>query len=229
MQSHTQAVDAYLEPREKDYYRIVYSFLKKKNIKSVLDIGGAAGDFSWFGDTGINFVSLDKSQALSDLGRKTRAKKNINHICQDIILYKPEEIFDATCSFGTLCTTQNPNDFIEQYCKYSSKYVIIMTAININSYDILISHRKSESTECNEKYESSYNIYSKNTLQNIFAHNGFKIISCEPYIYRNKESDRNKESCILKNRTRMLDSEEITMNQLEVVLRPHLLIASKID
>jgi len=131
--SFNQSPSKYLgKPRIKDYYEKIYKILKNNNIKSVLDIGAASGDFLYYMPNTINGLGVDKSKTLINYAQKTRSKKNIQFKkCNIENIAKFKKIVKkfghptAITIFGTLTTVKNYKKFLKTCFALKPKIVII--------------------------------------------------------------------------------------------------------
>jgi len=224
-QTHNQEIDSYIELRKKDYYDYIYNFFKNKKISSVMDVGGATGDFAYFGPENINFFSTDISNELIKIAKKTRSKKNIKFVVDDILKTSVNGKFDAVLMLGILSTFSNLNIVLKKICNLSRKYVLIQSAINTYEFDSLISHKKS--SEPIENYQNSFNIYSLKSLKNELLINKFKVVNVEKFKMENilKKVDSPER---LTNFHVDINGEKSLINQLGLILDEYIIIAERI-
>ncbi len=221
--SHIQKIESYIEIRKKDYYENIYKFFKEKKISSVIDVGGATGDFAFHGPENIKFLSTDISKDLIKIAKETRSKKNINFMVDDILKTSIKEKFEAVLMLGTLATISNLSAVLKELCNLSSKYILIHSCINRYEFDTLISHKRS--SESNENYRI-FNIFSFKSLETELMINNFKVIKLEKFKMKNtlKQVDSPTR---LTNYHVDINGEKSLINQIGLILDEYLIIAKK--
>ena len=132
---------------KKDYYHIINSFIKKKKIKTILDIGCASGDFAYYLLKKINYIGLDINTVLLSKAKKNNKKNNyvkfkkINLFdCDNQTFIKIKKKyslinFDLITLFGTLTSFSNAKIVIKRLLSLKPKYLILHSHFNemINS------------------------------------------------------------------------------------------------
>lgn len=223
-QTHIQELDSYITLRKKDYYGYIYEFFKKKQVKTVIDVGGASGDFSFYGPENIRYLSTDISEELIEIARETRSKKNIEFVVDNILKTSVKQKYDAVLMLGTITTFPDLSNVLKNLCNLSNKYLLIHAPINRYEFDSLIAHKRS--SEPSENYQNSFNIFSAKTLENELLANNFKVIKLEKFVMTNtlKRVDSPKR---LTSFHIELDGEKSLINQLGLVLDEHIIIAEK--
>lgn len=212
MQSHIQDPTAYKDLRKKDYYDHIYNYLKKKRINTLLDVGGAAGDFGWFAPEEINILSIDISKELIDIGNSRKTKKNLKYRHGDI-LKENFGLFDAVTLSGVLSTFEDIETALECICAHSKKHLIIHTISTPYPFDVKVKHRNYSLKE--KDYQSSFNIYSLEYIKSVLKKMKFRKFRYEKYIMNNflEEGPKNK----LRNFNVKINNEVKTTNQLGLI------------
>jgi hypothetical protein len=78
LQQFEQRPEAYaVPPRRKEAFQPIYDVIAERGIRSVLDIGTAAGDFLYFLPDQVDGYGFDKSVDLVALAKAERAKPNL--------------------------------------------------------------------------------------------------------------------------------------------------------
>ena len=223
-----QRPGAYLTPRQKDFFNSIYEFLVKNNVRTVLDVGGATGDFSWYAPEGLRITTLDKSKELVEIAKKTRLKNGSQFITGDILDHdKTYGQYDAVTIFGAISTFDDLKDLIKKLSLHTRKHLIIHNCFNPYPYDVLIKHREfNSSLDTQEDFESGFNLYSLEYMYSILNELKFKVISEE--LYRMTDFIPKTNSSSLRNYNCIMDGEVMTTNQLGVCFNEYIIIASKI-
>lgn len=100
-QQYEQRPDAYaVPPRRKEAFQLVYDALAERDIRSVLDIGTAAGDFLYFMPEHMDGYGFDKSPALVATATASRAKPNL--------AFRQGDLFDRPGFEGLLAAAATP-------------------------------------------------------------------------------------------------------------------------
>ena len=148
--------------KDKEYFSIAIKKLEKrlkKENNSLIDIGGASGDFlkivaSRFPN--LNFTLLDHDKNLIKLA-KTQLK-NCNFICDNFLTIKEKEKYDIITMFGVLSCFDEPEKLIRKLIKIANPKGKILIFGNFNDYDLdaLIYYKRSE----DKNYNRGYNYFS---------------------------------------------------------------------
>ncbi len=221
MQLHKQDPTAYLNLRKKDYYDHIYSFLKKNKVSTLLDVGGASGDFGWFAPEDINILSVDVSKDLIEIGKSRETKKNLKYLKGDI-LKENFGLFDAVTVFGTLGTFEDLETVLESICTHSKKHLIIHTITTPYPFDVQVKHRN---YSLKEDYQSSFNIYSIEYTKDLLKKMNFSKFRYEKYIMNNflEEGPKNK----LRNFNVKINNKIKTTNQLGLIFDEIIIFAER--
>lgn len=225
-QTHIQNKDAYIDIRKKDYYQKLYDFFKNNNIKKVIDVGAATGDFSFIGPENIEYLSTDISEELTNIAEKTRSKSNIKFVVDDILNTKIKDKFDAVLMLGALNTFNNLSKLLNSLCNLSEKYVILHAPVNKYDFDSLIAHKNSNQGD--DAYQNSFNIFSISSIKREFIKNKFKIISIENTVMKTllEKVDKPKKVTIFHVE---INKKKSLINHLGLVLDEKIIIAERIN
>ena len=132
---------------KKDYYNSINFFIKKKKIKTILDVGCASGDFAFFLPKKTNYLGLDINKTLLIKAKKNNKKnkyvkfKKINLFdCDNTKFVKIKKQyslnnFDLITLFGTLTSFSDAKIIIKRLLSLKPKYLVIHSHFNekINS------------------------------------------------------------------------------------------------
>jgi hypothetical protein len=201
------------DPREKDYYKVVYHLLVKKKISTVLDIGTASGDLLYFLPDHINALGIDKNQSLINTANLTRKKDNIEFKCEDIMNLKRVN-FDCITILGTLITFMNFRPVLDKCIAMQPKLIIINDFFNPNGIDVQVGYRMADDNGLG--YQFPYNIISLQTIAKYLDNTGVTY-SITPYqMTSNLKRDIENPTY---NYHVNLDGERLLTNGLGLILR----------
>ena len=225
-QSHIQDKSAYINIRKKDYFQTLYDFFDDNNIKKVIDVGAATGDFSYFGPENIDYLSTDISRELINIAEETRSKSNIKFLVDDILDTKIKDRFEAVLMLGTITTFQDVGSVLKKLCDLSDKYLIIHAPINTYNFDSLISHKNSN--EKDDAYQNSFNIFSIKTIERELLKNNFTINKKERIVMKNVLNKVENPEKVTSYHVD-IDNQKYLINQLGLILDEHIIIAKRIN
>ncbi|MDO8552935.1 MAG: class I SAM-dependent methyltransferase [bacterium] len=220
IQSFTQEIGKYgLPPRKKDYYGIIYRILEKNNIKSVLDIGTASGDFLYFMPETIKGLGIDKSKDLIKIAKDTRKKKNLKFECADILSDKFDKKYECITILGTLLTFLDFRPALEACFNLHPKLIIINDFFNTDGIDIQLGFRYANKPK--NAYQFAYNIVSLATMKSFLEEKSAQFSFEE---YKLKTRLHRDEAHPMYNYHAELNGETIITNGMGLILRGYNLI-----
>jgi hypothetical protein len=175
-----QEIDTYVSaPRKKDYYQRVFDLLTSEDVKTVLDVGTASGDFLYFMPDSIRGTGIDKSDELIAIAKKTRAKANLTFECADILTFFGTEKFDCVTVLGTMLSFLDFRPLLDFCLSLKPRLIVLNDYFNPHGVDIQLGSRYANETD--KPFYFGYNIVSLQTMQTYLEGKGVAY-SFEPYI-----------------------------------------------
>lgn len=172
IQKFKQKTYAYIAPPvKKDSFEATYKILKKNNVRSVLDIGCAAGDFLSFLPSSIEGTGVDISAELIGLARQRVQRHTISFLKKDILKSRERKKFDAVTIIGTLHTFLDFRPLLDRALKLSSNLIIVHSPFNDAPVDAQHFHREQQ----DKTYMCAYSIFAKKTIETYLKSKGKKF------------------------------------------------------
>ncbi|NDF61299.1 MAG: class I SAM-dependent methyltransferase [Crocinitomicaceae bacterium] len=206
-------------PRKKDYYPSIYRILESNNVKRLLDIGTASGDFLFFLPDQINAVGIDSSNVLINEAKKSRKKPNLIFEVADFYEFSNSESFDAITILGTLVTMEDWQKVIEKCILMRPKVLIIHDVLNPEPIDIKLGFK--ESLDSKSDFNFGYNVVSVKSVTNFFLQHEieFEISEFQMHstLYKDKLYPMHNFHVILNGRRVLTNGTGLILHMFNVV------------
>lgn len=198
--------------RKKDFYDKYLSFIKSNNIRKVIDLGCASGDFLYHLPQDVQGLGIDTSKDLISVALETRKKENLDfhnlNILNDELPFEAELVVMT----GFLCTFQDFKPAIEAAMSLSTKYILINDFLNFYGVDSRHSFRAPGYSQPN--FETIYTIWSEETITSFLNKLNCKFTINDYKMDTNLEESTNP----LFNFHSTLDGETVITNRGGIIL-----------
>ena len=154
--------------------KVIYRMLKRKNFKSLIDIGCGNGDFLKYISkrfVGKKYIGTDIHKSLIKQNKKKH--KNIKFYYDNINLAKSQLKADIVHATGVI----NIFDKVEKFLKNiilrcnSKGQIFIIHYFNDYDLDYLVRYRNNKFSKTNLIEEQGWNVFSKSTISRILNQN----------------------------------------------------------
>ena len=219
---------------KKDYYFIINSFIKKKKIKSILDIGCASGDFAYYLPKKINYLGLDINTALLSKAKKNNKSNNFVKF-RKINLFdcdKPKFVkikkkysldnFDLITLFGTLTSFSDAKIVIKRLLSLKPKVLILHAPFN----EMINSSIKFNYVNKKKIIKGELHMISKHFLLKIL-HNKYKV-KFKKYELKTKLK-KNIKNLIRNYHIDFKNNKNLTTNDIGVLYKEYLVYIKSND
>lgn len=223
MQKFKQEPTAYLgSPLKKEYYDVVFEQLKRLDVKSILDIGCATGDFLYFlGEIVEKKVGIDISEELISHA-KLRVPDSEFRAIDVFEFFRERERFDAVFMAGTLNTFMEYRHLLKSLIDATSpKLIIIQSPFNISPIDTRVMHVDAYSH--NVEFQCAYYLYSIDKLISYLEELGATVVSQK---YQMQGVLKRDQTNPMRNYHVNIDGEKCLTNGASIILREFIITAN---
>jgi 2-polyprenyl-3-methyl-5-hydroxy-6-metoxy-1,4-benzoquinol methylase len=223
MQKFKQDPSAYLgPPLKKEYYDLVFEQLKRLDVKSILDIGCASGDFFYFlGGIVEKKVGIDISEVLISHA-KLRAPDSEFRAIDVLEFFKEKERFDAVFMAGTLNSFMEYRHLLKSLIDSTSpKLIIIQSPFNINPIDTRVMHVDAYSH--NVEFQCAYCLHSIDKLVSYLEELGATVVSQK---YQMQGVLTRDQTNPMRNYHVNIDGEKCLTNGASIIIREFIITAN---
>ena len=219
------------KPFKKDYYNLIFKFIKSHKIKKVIDIGCATGFFSYFLSKKVYFLGIDVNAKLLKIARRLNVKNNKSFLkcnlfdCSESRFKKYIKRYDLNnydliTLFGTLTSFDNANIIFKRMERLKSKYLILHAPLNEYTDSKINFTFKNK----NKFKKGAITIFSKSTIRKIVK-NKFKIKFLK---YNMKKKLKKNKNYPLNNYHLDLRKGKIATNDMGVIYNEYLIFFERL-
>lgn len=194
-QHFSQEISSHVTNRRKESFARIIKIIKQNPPKTLMDIGCASGNFLFQladSDPQIQAVGIDKSTSLiKEALRRQRQRENPRFFYLDIISPKSrlkyKKLLKSNAEFitilGTLHTFHNFEPILNPLISNKiTKTILIHSPFNNDPVNVRVFHQ--DLTSANRKFQSGYNIFSKDTVSQFLKKNRVRDFRFIPFVMK---------------------------------------------